>query len=839
MKKKLTIIALLILFCSTTFGQSSYWGTVPNFESTMTLYGTIQINGENATSTDLDIAAFCGDELRGTTKPIKYGNQYIVIFTIGGEEVYEKIGFKLYDPATEKVYSTESTSTITFMPEGSVGALNNLIPLNFISIYWDQNDVVDYICDMTVKAIITIDGELQDRGNLEIAAFSGNELRGIARPKYWEKPQQFITDLMIQGVGNETITFKLYDHSGNIDESAMPLVSDFTVTFEDDKILGKDGPITLNFVYQSVAKVGEKYYTTLAAAVEAATAGQTITLLKNAEGSGVVINKSLTIDFNGKTYTFTSPAVGSNGTETQGFQILEDNDVVLKNGTLNVTDGDASTEFAMLIQNYADLTITDMMLNGDNLDRYTIKDYDYSYVLSNNSGEVNIGGNTQILANPGAVEGDGHYGVAFDACKYANYSAPVVTLGENVTVEGKVELTGGELYANAALPIVAKKSFEKVSGELGATEGWGTISTPIANVEIPENDNHDLYRYDEKTAAWRYYSNGSATFSQFELGQGYLYANKEDITIELAGELNVSDVEMDITFTEDMGALAGFNFVGNPFAHNISEANFTTTDGAQLSNGFYVVSPEGAIVVRPENAVIAPMESVMVQTDKTAKLTISNLVSESKRSSSVDNGRLAINVSNANYSDVAYVSFNEGKGLNKIGHRNAEIPMVYVPVEGVNYAIAMMSQDVTEIPVSFQAATMGEYTIGVEAQECEYAMMTLVDRFTGVETNLLIEDYTFMATSNDSAERFIIKLAMSNSNDGDNENFAFINNGMMYIYNIEGQGVVSVYDVTGRPVAEYNVAESANISTADFAAGVYIIRMSDENGVKTQKIFVE
>jgi len=165
--------------------------------------------------------------------------------------------------------------------------------------------------------------------------------------------------------------------------------------------------------------------------------------------------------------------------------------------------------------------------------------------------------------------------------------------------------------------------------------------------------------------------------------------------------------------------------------------------------------------------------------------------------------------------------------------------MVYIPVEGVNYAIAMMNQEVTEIPVSFEAKSMGQYTIGVEAQDCEYAMMTLVDRFTGVETNLLIEDYTFMATSNDNAERFIIKLAMSNSNDGDNENFAFINNGMMYIYNIEGQGVVNVYDVTGRPVAEYNVETSANISTADFAAGVYIIRMSDENGVKVQKIVVE
>ena len=847
MKKKLTIIALLILFCSTTFGQSSYWGTVPNFESTMTLYGTIQINGENATSTDLDIAAFCGDELRGTTKPIKYGNQYIVIFTIGGEEVYEKIGFKLYDPATEKVYSTESTSTITFMPEGSDGALNNLIPLNFISIYWDQNDVVDYICDMTVKAIITIDGELQDRGNLEIAAFSGNELRGIARPKYWERPQQFITDLMIQGVGNETITFKLYDHSGNIDESAMPLVSDFTVTFEDDKILGKDGPITLNFVYNSVAKVGDVYYNTLAAAVEEAEAGAIVTLLKNVEGAGIVINKDVTIDFGGFTYTFTSPAVGSTGTESNGFQILKGNNVTLKNGTLNVAES-AKEAFYILIQNYANLTVEDMYLDGTNLDKWSATDGD-SYTLSNNSGHVDIHSST-IIAND-----EGAKAFAFDACKYQSYEAPVVTLWDNDNhVTGKVELTGGSIIGNTAdgLEVVAKKEFKAVSGVQGATAGWGTISTPVYTegnngVAIPAG-NHDLYKYDEEAASWRFYTgqNAAAPFTTFDLGIGYLYANTEDITIELQGKLaNGNEVSFPLSYTQAADPLAGFNFIGNPYACNINLDNLEI-ENYTLANGFYVVSENGGLVASEERDVIRPMESVMIQiapkdgakvSYEKAKLTVTP--SPLRKGSEIDNGSLAINVSNANYSDVAYVSFNEGLGLDTISHRNAEIPMVYVPVDGVNYAIAMMSQDVTEIPVSFQAATMGQYTIGVEAQDCEYAMMTLVDRFTGVETNLLIEDYTFMATSNDSAERFIIKLAMSNSNDGDNENFAFINNGMMYIYNIEGQGVVNVYDVTGRPVAEYNVAESANISTSDFAAGVYIIRMSDENGVKVQKIVVE
>ena len=94
MKKRLTFITLLMLFCSTMFGQG-YWGNVPNYESTMTLFGTVQINGEDQNRTDLEIAAFCGDELRGVTQPIKYGNKYVLVFTIGGLESYEIIRFKL------------------------------------------------------------------------------------------------------------------------------------------------------------------------------------------------------------------------------------------------------------------------------------------------------------------------------------------------------------------------------------------------------------------------------------------------------------------------------------------------------------------------------------------------------------------------------------------------------------------------------------------------------------------------------------------------------------------------------------------------------------------------
>ena len=668
-------------------------------------------------------------------------------------------------------------------------------------------------------AMVYIDDLYQtDVDKLEMAPFCGDVRCGKVQKLRKSITGTYVALFTIVANNGDKINFKLFDYkSGSMYNFAME-----TYTYKDQDVIGDAfNPEPIHFY--SVAQVGDLKYGSLQDAYNAAEDGDVITITNNTKGPGLVIDKKVTIDFNEKTYSFTE-GVGSTGTESNGFQILAGNTVTLKDGGLNVAV-EAADKFYILVQNYADLTIDGMHLDGTYLDKW-ISQYSDSYVLSNNSGEVNIS-NSTIKAN-----NDGTKSFALDACKYEGYEAPVVTLGNYVTINGRVELTGGQLYHNTkGVEAVVKKSFK---GNAGV---WGTISVPMESAAIPtaEAGIHDLYRYDEAEAQWEYYTGSGASnpYAKLDLGHGYLYANTNDIDLAFEGELNVNSVVRELSCSHS--TLPGFNLVGNPFAHEISKANLTTE--GDLTTGFYIVNANGALEARTDETKIAPMEAFMVKATQAGNMTI-NKDASAKRTVS-DNSYIAVNVANSQYSDVAYVSFGEGMGLDKIAHRNNDVPMVYIPVDGTEYAIAMMSNDVTEIPVSFKAATIGEYTIGAETQNCEYAMMTLVDRFTGVETNLLIEDYTFMATSNDNAERFIIKLAMSNSNDGDNENFAFINNGMMYIYNIEGQGVVSVYDVTGRPVAEYNVAESANISTSDFAAGAYIIRMTDENGVKVQKIVVE
>ena len=91
---------------------------------------------------------------------------------------------------------------------------------------------------------------------------------------------------------------------------------------------------------------------------------------------------------------------------------MKNNDVVLQNGTLTSTAEveEGSNQVKMLVQNYANLTVKNINL-VDNTEHIL-------YVLSNNSGNVEIGEGTNIKTDA----------VAFDVCKYASYEAPVVTV---------------------------------------------------------------------------------------------------------------------------------------------------------------------------------------------------------------------------------------------------------------------------------------------------------------------------------------------------------------------------------------------------------------------------
>jgi hypothetical protein len=116
--------------------------------------------------------------------------------------------------------------------------------------------------------------------------------------------------------------------------------------------------------------------------------------------------------------------------------------------------------------------------------------------------------------------------------------------------------------------------------------------------------------------------------------------------------------------------------------------------------------------------------------------------------------------------------------------------------------------------------------------------MTLIDRFTGVETNLLFEDYSFVAKSSDNSDRFIVRLSRGTLG-LEEEHFAFINNNGLIINNASSNATLQIFDVMGRPVSSHNLSGNANISMESLTNGVYVLRLIDENNVRVQKVVID
>lgn len=215
-------------------------------------------------------------------------------------------------------------------------------------------------------------------------------------------------------------------------------------------------------------------------AVTDAEAGATITLGQNIEdGAGVKFeNKTVSIDFAGHTYTAYADSVGSTGTETNIFQLFKDSTVTLKNGTIDVASSTApSGNFKMGLQNYCDLTLENMVIDGSNLQGSA------PYTMSNNHGNVVIK-NSTIIAKEGGVALDAYY---WPSNGYADGVSVTVT---DSIIDGRIEVTVDGKKAIGDNTHSLSISGGTLVGGLTATDGgqlYTVGTTFLSNVDIDNN----------------------------------------------------------------------------------------------------------------------------------------------------------------------------------------------------------------------------------------------------------------------------------------------------------------------------------------------------------------
>ena len=476
----------------------------------------------------------------------------------------------------------------------------------------------------------------------------------------------------------------------------------------------------------------------------------------------------------------------------------------------------------------------DEYVNADNWNYY--EDYIVALPTFVEDGSLNDGDNWMPSGVPSSNED-----VFINAKATIGSTESFSTNTFGICEDGKITIEeGGQLIHNGSEDVVTvKKSIAPyVIGEDGYLEsGWYTISSPFGDLQLSSSNfiknNYELFRYNETIYEWENHKNPEHVndFTTLEAGRGYIYANASATNISITEVLNTENKSYKMTASGEY--LTGFNLVGNPFMHNIYKGSGCAIDNGNLAEGFYTLSNEGAWHAK-HNDPIKPMESILVKTTAAGTLNI-NKTTRTSAARALNNGLVTINVSNEKHSDVAYVTFNGGIGLDKINHRNSNIPMVYIPMDNVNYAIAVMDKEVTEIPVNFEAMKFGEYTISVSSTACNYDEITLIDKQTGEEINMLTGDYKFLATTNDNPERFLIKVSIDENNEAE-----FFTDGSNIIINdIEGSGVVQIYDVMGRLIIKQNTSGSnCQISSTSMANGIYVISLTDDNGTTTKKILI-
>ena len=119
------------------FDHNHYWTVDPfAYESTMTIIGVVQINGEEQYSNQFEVGAFSGDECRGrewlTDQYYADLGHYLLFLTVYGNNSADEITFRLFDHAAGVEVDKTCVATLTFEADAIYGSNANPFVLNFI-----------------------------------------------------------------------------------------------------------------------------------------------------------------------------------------------------------------------------------------------------------------------------------------------------------------------------------------------------------------------------------------------------------------------------------------------------------------------------------------------------------------------------------------------------------------------------------------------------------------------------------------------------------------------------------------------------------------------------------
>ena len=390
---------------------------------------------------------------------------------------------------------------------------------------------------------------------------------------------------------------------------------------------------------------------------------------------------------------------------------------------------------------------------------------------------------------------------------------------------------GGQLKVNDEVEVTMERA---VIGYGRGGNGWYLIAPPVQEALKPESDSiadvlensYDLYSFDGSYQGeeWRNYKQDEDGFT-FENGFGYLFANSASVSPSFKGTVMPSNQTKSVDLDFAATTFGGWNLVGNPFT---CDAYF------QDGRDFYRMN-EGGTALTLASGVIYPMEGVFVEADDEGQSVVFT-TTEPTRGQGMNFSLRKANERSAEAIDRTRILFGEGPNL---GHLDlmADPNRLYIPMDNKELAV-VSTQPVGELPLNFEAAANGTYTLDFENETEGLMYCHLIDNLIGADVDLLQQpEYSFEARVSDYPSRFkVVFVTQEDGSSTGSETFAFNNNGNWIIAN-EGRATLQVVDVNGRILSNEQIEGCAE-THINVSAGVYMIRLINGDNVKVQKVVV-
>jgi photosystem II stability/assembly factor-like uncharacterized protein len=396
-------------------------------------------------------------------------------------------------------------------------------------------------------------------------------------------------------------------------------------------------------------------------------------------------------------------------------------------------------------------------------------------------------------------------------------------------------------------------------------DGWHFLSSPVVSQDISPAfttdpaSAYDLYCWFEPDNEWINFKNITEATTwltangttKFNVGKGYMAAYDVEDTKLFTGKLNVGNVNVSALTITGANENRSFHLLGNPFAAAITwdgsaEWNLTNIAGVakiwnEANQSYSDLSSSPASSIPATNgfmvSVVSGTGSLTIPAAKRSHSAVpfykSTLPAIMLKAISISEGnaqesRLVVNPLAEQGFDIMFDSEFLG----------GYAPIFYSLVDGEKYSTNSIPSidDNTEIPFGFVKNEGSNFRIEITGTETLETKAFLHDLKTGDIVNIIEKpEYSFTSFEGDSPLRFKLKFGDESSSQQENIQ-VFYSQNTLNIFNAEGECLIEVFGMAGQLLLKRQTTDTSipiNLST-----GVYMVRVSSQNGVNNVKIMV-